>query len=75
MFQLCFNINKIHDVVEKALRTADQDRVTTNSSLFLNHADKIWAVPFVNISMPVETWYPTRDENTRRHPKISVLFK
>ena len=27
MFQLCFNLNKIHDSVGKALRTADQGRV------------------------------------------------
>ena len=31
MFQLCFNFNKIHDSVGKALRTADQGRVTVNS--------------------------------------------
>ena len=31
MFQLCFNLNKIHDSVGKALRTADQDRLTANS--------------------------------------------
>ena len=27
MFQLCFNLNRIHDSVGKALRTADKDRV------------------------------------------------
>ena len=31
MFQLCFNFNRIHDSVGKALRTANQDRVTANS--------------------------------------------
>ena len=31
MFQLCFNFNKIHDSVGKALRTADQDHVTAYS--------------------------------------------
>ena len=31
MFQQCFNFNTIHDSVGKALRTADQDRVTVNS--------------------------------------------
>jgi hypothetical protein len=31
MFQLCFNFNKIHDSVGKALRTANQDHVTANS--------------------------------------------
>jgi hypothetical protein len=31
MFQLCFNLNKIHDSVGKALRTANQDHVTANS--------------------------------------------
>jgi hypothetical protein len=31
MFQLCFNLNRIHDSVGKALRTADQDHVTANS--------------------------------------------
>jgi hypothetical protein len=31
MFQLCFNFNKIHDSVGKALRTADQAHVTANS--------------------------------------------
>ena len=31
MFQLCFNVNKIHDSVGKALRTANQARVTVNS--------------------------------------------
>jgi hypothetical protein len=31
IFQLCFNLNRIHDSVGKALRTADQDRVTVNS--------------------------------------------
>jgi hypothetical protein len=31
MFQLCFNFNKIHDSVGKALRTANQARVTVNS--------------------------------------------
>jgi hypothetical protein len=33
MFQLCFNLNTIHDSVGKALRTANQDRVTPNSHL------------------------------------------
>ena len=33
MFQLCFNFNKIHDSVGKALRTANQARVTVNSHL------------------------------------------
>ena len=33
MFQLCFNFNRIHDSVGKALRTADQARVTVNSHL------------------------------------------
>ena len=31
MFQLCFNFNKIHDSVGKALRTANQSHVTANS--------------------------------------------
>ena len=31
MFQLCFNFITIHDIVGKALRTADQDHVTVNS--------------------------------------------
>ena len=31
MFQLCFNFNRIHDSVGKALRTANQDLVTANS--------------------------------------------
>jgi hypothetical protein len=31
VFQLCFNFNKIHDSVGKALRTANQDHVTANS--------------------------------------------
>jgi hypothetical protein len=31
MFQLCFNFNRIHDSVGKALRTANQARVTVNS--------------------------------------------
>ena len=31
MFQLCLNFNRIHDSVEKVLRTADQDHVTANS--------------------------------------------
>ena len=31
MFQLCFNFNGMHDSVGKALRTANQDRVTVNS--------------------------------------------
>ena len=31
MFQQCFNFNKIHDSVGKALRTANQDHVTANS--------------------------------------------
>jgi hypothetical protein len=30
MFQLCFNFNRIHDSVGKALRTADQDRLTVS---------------------------------------------
>jgi hypothetical protein len=33
MFQLCFNFNRIHDSVGKALRTANQDRGTANSRL------------------------------------------
>ena len=33
MFQLCFNLNRIHDSVGKALRTANQARVTVNSHL------------------------------------------
>jgi hypothetical protein len=28
---ICFNFNRIHDSVGKALRTANQARVTTNS--------------------------------------------
>jgi hypothetical protein len=32
--QLCFNLNIIHDSVGKALRTANQDRVTVNSHAF-----------------------------------------
>ena len=31
MFQLCFNFNRIHDSVGRALRTANQARVTVNS--------------------------------------------
>jgi hypothetical protein len=31
MFQLCFNSNRIHDNVGKALRTANQGHVTANS--------------------------------------------
>jgi hypothetical protein len=31
MFQLCFNFNRIHDSVGKALRTANQRLVTVNS--------------------------------------------
>ena len=31
MFQLCFNFNRIHDCVGKALRTANQDHVTAMS--------------------------------------------
>ena len=31
MFQLCFNLNRIHDSVGKALRTANQGRLTVNS--------------------------------------------
>jgi hypothetical protein len=31
MFQLCFNLNIIHDSVGKALRTAKQDLVTAGS--------------------------------------------
>ena len=31
MFQLCFNFNRIHDSVGKALRTANQAHVTVNS--------------------------------------------
>ena len=31
MFQLCFNFNKIHESVGKALRTANQAHVTVNS--------------------------------------------
>jgi hypothetical protein len=31
MFQLCLNFNRIHDSVGKALRTANQARVTVNS--------------------------------------------
>jgi hypothetical protein len=34
MFQLCFNFNRIHDSVGKALRTANQARVTVNSHAF-----------------------------------------
>jgi hypothetical protein len=31
VIQLCFNLNRIHDSVGKALRTAKQDRVIANS--------------------------------------------
>jgi hypothetical protein len=31
MFLLCFNLNRIHDSVGRALRTADQGHVTYNS--------------------------------------------
>jgi hypothetical protein len=31
MFQLCFNLGRIHDSVGKALRTANQGRMTANS--------------------------------------------
>jgi hypothetical protein len=34
MFQLCFNLNRIHDCVGKALRTANQDPVIDNSHAF-----------------------------------------
>jgi hypothetical protein len=30
MLQLCFNFNRIHDSVGKALRTVNQDHVTAN---------------------------------------------
>ena len=33
MLQLCFNLNRIHDSVGKALRTANEDHVTANSHL------------------------------------------
>jgi hypothetical protein len=38
MFQPCFNLNKIHDSVGKALRTANQDHVTANSHPRFIHA-------------------------------------
>ena len=43
MFQLCFNLNRIHDSVEKALRTADQDRVTDNSHALSSSFD-LWTL-------------------------------
>jgi hypothetical protein len=33
VFQLCFNLNRIHDSVGEALRAANQGRVTANSHL------------------------------------------
>ena len=36
MFQLCFNLYRIHDSVEKAFRTVNQVRVTANSHAFLS---------------------------------------
>ena len=39
MFQLCFNLNRIHDSVGKALRTANQDRVIANSRILSSRVD------------------------------------
>jgi hypothetical protein len=40
MFQLRFNLNKIHDSVGKALRTANQARVTANSHALSSSFDR-----------------------------------
>jgi hypothetical protein len=37
-FQLCFNLNRIHDSVGKALRTANESRVTANSHPLSNQS-------------------------------------
>ena len=47
MFQLCFNLNRIHDSVGKALRTGNQGDVTANShalstSLHPSFARSVW---------------------------------
>ena len=39
MFQLCFNFNRMHDSVGKALRTANQARVTVNSRALSSSSD------------------------------------
>ena len=39
MFQLCFNFKRIHDSVGKALRTANQGRVTVNSHALFSFSD------------------------------------
>jgi hypothetical protein len=36
MFQLCFNLNRIHDSVGKTLRTAGQGHMTANSHAWLD---------------------------------------
>jgi hypothetical protein len=44
MFQLCFNSNRIHDSVGKALRTANQDHVTVSShaALIIVFQNMVW---------------------------------
>ena len=39
MFQLCFNFNRTHDSVGKALKTANQGRVTVNSHALFSSSD------------------------------------
>ena len=61
MFQLCFNLNTTHDSVGKALRTANQARVTVNyhallfsfyPGLTLIKLLKYFARPTIFISVP-----------------------
>jgi hypothetical protein len=51
VFQLCFNFNKIHDSVGKALRTADQDRTNSHalSSSFHPGLGSLVLIVFFNV--------------------------
>ena len=56
MFQLCFNLNIIHDSLGKSSRAANQGRVTVNSlALRISHAcdlisrNYIWETQMRNI--------------------------
>ena len=50
MFQLCFNFNRIHDSVGKALRTANQARVTVNSHALLSSFHSVLTILLCGIN-------------------------
>ena len=54
MSRLGFNFNKIHDIVGKTLRTANQDHVTANCHALSSSFDLAYEVVFEKFLVPFE---------------------